>query len=156
MRGKRTHRMVRKSFSVAEAQGQRQNSNVWTRGLKGWWIIKNGSLLVSKLRLCLGFYLGGNKDSLKDSKAGKSHNQICNSEKSPTPYFSMRPLLASWVEQFAAVQAIPGVVGRLMSLQCPNSWSLWICYIIWQRGFCTTGPESGEVIPDYLGWVDLI
>ena len=73
-------------------------------------------------RLCLGFHLEGNKDSLKDSQAGKRYNQICIVDQWLSPYFSMRLLLAFWVEKFSVVQLIPGVVGRLMPPQrCPCS-----------------------------------
>lgn len=61
--------------------------------------------------LCLGFHLEVSEGSLKDSKAGKRHSQICILDR----YFSVRLLLAFWVEQFSVVQIIPGVVGRLMA-----------------------------------------
>ena len=70
---------------------------------------------------CLGFYLEGNEDPLKDFKARKI-SQICILERSPTSYFSMRLPLAFWVGQFSVVQIIPGVVGRSMDPQgCPCS-----------------------------------
>ena len=66
-------------------------------------------------RLCLRLHLEVSEGSLKDFKAGKRHSQLCILDRSLSPYFSMRLLLAFWVEQFSVVQIIPGVVGRLMA-----------------------------------------